>query len=48
MPAGTIILREVGTLAPAGYTLIGTTQIGLREPDGRAVRPTTFNVYRKD
>lgn len=47
-PAGTIILLEEGTAAPAGYSLIGSTQINVRPTSGNGVRPTTFLIYRKN
>ena len=48
VPSGTVILIQAGTPAPAGFTLIGTTQMNVRPTDGNGVRPTTFLIYRKN
>jgi hypothetical protein len=56
VPAGTTILLPVGTPAPAGYSLIGTTVIRISanddhdrdhddHDDGQLVK---FNVFRKN
>jgi hypothetical protein len=52
VPAGTTILLPVGTPAPAGYSLIGSTVIpiaaaGDRNREGRALN-LRFNVFRKN
>lgn len=45
---GAIVLLPVGSAAPAGFTLIGTTSLQLKRPDGGGGPPSTFNVYQKD
>jgi hypothetical protein len=48
VPAGTIIMLEEGRPAPAGFTLIGSTQVTVRPANGNGVRPTTYLIYRKN
>ena len=48
IPAGTVIMIEEGRPAPAGFTLIGSTQVNVRPTTGNGVRPTTYLIYRKN
>jgi hypothetical protein len=48
VPAGTIIWLALGTPAPAGYTLIGTTTQSIHEPGQKKASNISFDVYQKD
>jgi len=41
-------MLEEGRPAPAGFTLVGSTQVNVRPTTGGGVRPTTYLIYRKN
>ena len=47
LPSGAVITLREGVAPPAGYTLLGTTVIVVRRPNG-GLAPITVNVYQKD
>jgi hypothetical protein len=47
LPSGAVITLRGGVAPPPGYTLIGTTVVLVKKPDGQIV-PITLNVYQKD
>jgi hypothetical protein len=48
LPPGTIITLAQDVAPPAGFTLVGTTEIQVRSAGGNGNNKITLNVYRKN